>query len=216
MKNGKYCNGKKSLNMKPLALLLALTLLVGCAIGGTIAWLTADTGTVTNTFTVGDINITLEETGAQSNQKNYKIVPGGTDEKDPKITVTASSEKCYVYAYVKNNVSLNNAVVAIPDINTANWILVGSKTTAATAEETAIFEYLYRYKEVVDASDEAKTLPVFTEVSYEDTITKGDIATLEDTQIIIDAFAHQSANTTVDVADAAAIAAFDVTAVTTP
>ena len=62
MKNGKYCNGKKSLNMKPLAVLLALTLLVGCAIGGTIAWLTAQTGEVVNTFTVGDINIKLEET----------------------------------------------------------------------------------------------------------------------------------------------------------
>ena len=87
-KNGKYCNSKKGLNMKPLALLLALALVVGGVVGGTIAWLTAQTGTVTNTFTVGDIEITLTETGAANNAKSFKIVPGGKDTKDPKITAS--------------------------------------------------------------------------------------------------------------------------------
>lgn len=32
---------------------LALTLLIGCSLGGTIAWLMDKTETVTNTFTVG-------------------------------------------------------------------------------------------------------------------------------------------------------------------
>lgn len=115
MKNGKYCN-KKSLNMKPLALLLALTLLVGCAIGGTIAWLTAQTSTVTNTFTVGDVNITLKEspiTVAQDGTVSYgapedgvtnayPVIPGTTYKKDPVVSVVSStdgnvSEDCWLF-----------------------------------------------------------------------------------------------------------------------
>ena len=97
-KNGKYCN-KKSLNMKPLAILLALTLLLGCAIGGTIAWLTSQSGEVMNTFTDSDINITLTE----SENLNLKMIPGHTITKDPKVTLKAGSEACYVFVQVTEN-----------------------------------------------------------------------------------------------------------------
>jgi len=212
MKNGKYCNGKKSLNMKPLAVLLALTLLVGCAIGGTIAWLTANTGAVENTFTVGDINITIAETDVDedgSTLKNaYKIVPGGSADKDQTITVVKKSEDCYVYAYVENNVQLNNGTtVATLDINTTNWVKVGESDNKT----------VYRYKAVVAYNEtQDQPLPVFSKVTYADTITKGNIAELTNDQIIVKGYAHQSANTSMAVADAAAIAAFGVTAVTTP
>ena len=96
MKNGKYCNGKKGLNMKPLAILLALTLLAGCAIGGTLAWLTAKTDPVQNTFTTSDINITLTE----SDNLDLKMIPGHTITKDPKATVVADSEACYLFVEI--------------------------------------------------------------------------------------------------------------------
>lgn len=78
---------------KSLALVLALVLLVGGLVGGTLAWLTATTGEVVNTFTTSNINITLEETTGN----NYKMVPGYTITKDPKVTVQAGSEKCYLF-----------------------------------------------------------------------------------------------------------------------
>lgn len=77
---------------KSLALIVALVLAVGCIIGGTLAWLTAQTDNVVNTFTTSDINITLTET-----EEVYKMVPGWTIHKDPKVTVEAGSEKCYVF-----------------------------------------------------------------------------------------------------------------------
>ena len=40
---------------------LALVLVFGCAVGGTLAWLTASTTPVVNTFTFGKITLTLEE-----------------------------------------------------------------------------------------------------------------------------------------------------------
>lgn len=192
MSNRKFAK-RKGIATKAMFMILAVVLIVGISVGGTLAWLTATTGPVTNTFTVGDINITLAET----TPANYKIVPGGESAKNPTITVLKGSENCYVYVTVDNTVVLNGTVVATPDINTANWILVEQVENKA----------LYRYKDVVETNaTNDQILPVFTKVSYSDTITKDNIAALTDTTIVINGFAHQSENTNQNVADAAAIA----------
>lgn len=193
MSNGKFAK-RKGVATKTMFMILAVVLIVGISVGGTLAWLTATSGPVTNTFTVGDINITLTETTPAS----YKIVPGGEDSKDPTITVLKNSENCYVYVTVDNNVVLNGTVVATPNIDTTNcWIEVQTTGTKT----------LYRYKDVVPASTtKDQPLPVFTKVGYSNTITKGNINTLANTTIVINGFAHQSDNTTLSVANDAAIA----------
>ena len=80
---------------KKITLLLSLVLAVAMGIGGTLAWLTAKTEAVKNTFTVGNINITLTETTT-----NYKMVPGQTIAKDPKVTVKAGSEACWLFVKI--------------------------------------------------------------------------------------------------------------------
>lgn len=77
---------------KGLALVLALTLLVVGVVAGTLAWLTAQTAPVVNTFTYGDINIDLTETN-----ETYKMVPGYDIHKDPKAKVLAGSEECFLF-----------------------------------------------------------------------------------------------------------------------
>lgn len=192
MSNGKFAK-RKGVATKTMFMILAVVLIVGISVGGTLAWLTATSGPVTNTFTVGDINITL----AESTPPNYKIVPGGEDNKDPTITVSKNSENCYVYVTVDNNVVLNGTTVATPNIDPTNWISVQTQGTKT----------LYRYKDVVLASTtNDQPLPVFTKVVYSDTITKGNINTLANTTIVINGFAHQSDNTTLSVANDAAIA----------
>lgn len=81
---------------KSLALVLALAMIVVCVVGGTLAWLTDKTDPVTNTFTYGDINITLDE----SENLDLKMIPGYTITKDPKVTVLTGSEKCYLFVKV--------------------------------------------------------------------------------------------------------------------
>ena len=89
--------------------IMVLILVIG-VVGGTLAWLTDKTETKVNTFTVGDINITLDETTSV-----YKMVPGNTIDKDPSITVKGNSEKCYLFVkvdengttYTKDNVTVN-------------------------------------------------------------------------------------------------------------
>ena len=87
----------RELSGKLVVAMLAVTLLIGCAIGGTVAWLTAKTDAVVNTFTYGNINITLTE----STGNNYKIIPGKDITKDPKVTVKATSEACWLFVEVK-------------------------------------------------------------------------------------------------------------------
>ena len=80
--------------------IVAVALVLCCAIGGTLAWLTAESAQVTNTFTVGDINIELKEDSGASANYQFKMVPGNTITKDPKVTVKANSEACYLFVKV--------------------------------------------------------------------------------------------------------------------
>ena len=88
---------RRSVSSKAFAAVLALVLVLGCALGGTVAWLVAESGPVTNTFTYGDINIALTETTGE----DYKIIPGVDIAKDPKVTVEADSEACWLFVKVE-------------------------------------------------------------------------------------------------------------------
>ena len=82
--------------------ILMFVLVLSFTIGGTLAWLTDTTEPVTNTFTYGDINITLAET-----TEVYKMVPGNSISKDPSVTVESGSEACWLFVKVENG--LGNA-----------------------------------------------------------------------------------------------------------
>ena len=89
---------------KKLTVSLAVLALVACmTAGATLAWLTAKTSSVTNTFTYGDINIELKETTGES----YKMVPGNTIAKDPKVTVKANSEACWLFVKVEKSTNFD-------------------------------------------------------------------------------------------------------------
>ena len=85
------------ISYKALAVIMAAVLILGGAIGGTMAWLIDGTEAVANTFTYGDINIELVE----STGNNYKIVPGVDLKKDPEVTVKANSEECWLFVKVE-------------------------------------------------------------------------------------------------------------------
>lgn len=100
---------------KKIALsIAAIALVICCAVGGTLAWLTAQTGPVTNTFTVGNIDITLTE----SENLDLKMVPGNTITKDPKVTVVAGSEDCWLFVKVEKSSTLDNYIAYAID---SNW-----------------------------------------------------------------------------------------------
>ena len=100
MKMRHVANRRRSVSSRAFIALLALVLVIGCVAGGTVAWLVATTDTVTNTFTYGKIDITLTE-NAGGTEKQFKIIPGTDITKDPKVTVTAGSEACWLFVKVE-------------------------------------------------------------------------------------------------------------------
>ena len=91
---------------KVLLPVIAVALLLCCAVSGTLAWLMDKTDAITNTFTVGNVGITLEESTT-----NYKMVPGCEIAKDPTVTVAANSEKCYVFVKVNRSDNFDSFMV---------------------------------------------------------------------------------------------------------
>lgn len=172
---------------------VALSLALVCVIGGTLAFLVATSNTVTNTFTYGKIELELWE-GDETNQsgKAYdNVVPGDVLDKDPVVTVTEGSEACYVYVLIDNQLG-NAASYNIAD----TWTEVGTNDT----------KVLYRYNTVVDAKEADQDLAVFTTLTFVNTLTKENVAALADKDVVLTAYAHQSDNTTVNVANDAASA----------
>ena len=93
----------------------ALSLVASFVVGGSLAWLVDTTDGVTNTFTYGNIEIDLwehelkdgklTETKLSSsedavNQTGFKMVPGNVIAKDPKVTVKAGNEACWLFIEV--------------------------------------------------------------------------------------------------------------------
>ena len=104
----------------------ALALTAAVAVGGTLAWLQAQTQTITNTFTVGNVDITLTENEVDgegildaeevAQAQTYKVAPGTDVTKAADVTVKSGSEDCYLFVeVVKGNTfdtNFNDIVMA--------------------------------------------------------------------------------------------------------
>lgn len=89
-------------NKQKFFMLVALVLIV--SVGSTIAYIVASSNTVKNTFTVGNVAITLDETTGNE----YKIIPGTTQEKNPTVTVKANSEPCWLFVKAEKSDGFDN------------------------------------------------------------------------------------------------------------
>ena len=186
-------------NKKLVIPVVALSLALLCAIGGTLAFLVAQSNVVTNTFTYGTITLELSENNKADKDglEFTNVVPGDELDKDPVITVVEGSETCYVYVLIDNQ--LGDA--ATYNIGSA-WIKVGESGT----------KVLYRYNEIVDATDADKDLEVFTKLNFADDLVKDDVDDLVGKNVVISAYAHQSEHVDIKTADTSAIAWAGVTA----
>lgn len=117
----------KKTNKMIIALSLSIVLLMGCLIGGTLAWLLDKTNPVKNVFTTSDIDIELEET-----TKDYEMVPGHTIDKDPFVTVKANSEACYVFVKVEKTANLDTYIAYAID---GDWKKLEDGVYYLTADE---------------------------------------------------------------------------------
>ncbi len=161
---------------KALLLVLAAALIVVASIGGTLAWLSDKTTAITNTFTAGDVGITLTEPNYDGNDSAI-LVPGVSIDKDPTVTVTADSEDCYVFVKVTNELSDILSGFAI----NSDWEAVGGHSG------------LYQYKEIVQKSSTDTVLTkLFTSITVDQDADADTVATYDGKTIVVTAYAIQS------------------------
>ncbi len=115
---------------RKLIIALALCLALALGIGGTMAYLTATTTAVVNTFTIGNVGLTLAEPVGEAAHYQFKIVPGETVTKDPTVTVTTGSEPCWLFVKITEDLgALSQYSIDFFDYLTADgWTLVPGQT----------------------------------------------------------------------------------------
>lgn len=96
--NRRRMSSKKFIAILSVFVMLALTMVVGCAVDGTVAWLVSKSESRVSTFTLGDINIELvEESGSQP----LKIIPGAKITRTLRVKVLKDSEACWLFVKVE-------------------------------------------------------------------------------------------------------------------
>lgn len=148
---------------KSLALLLAIAIVVVGVVAGTVAWLTDKTPSVTNTFTTSDINIELKET-----KNNFQMIPGWNIEKDPKVTVKAGSEACYLFVKLEKSDNFDTFMTyemaegwtALPDVSGVYY-----REVAAAAADTT-FEVLQGNQVTVKGAVTKAQMNALTQDTY--------------------------------------------------
>lgn len=173
---------------KTLTVLLALVLVIAMSVAGTMAYLTS-TDTVTNTFTVGNVQIKLDEApvdanGAATNDarvkaNNYKLIPGHTYSKDPIVHVAAGSEDCWLFVKVTNEIAAIEA-----DTNKVATQMANNDWTVVDATNN-----VYAYKNIVSAN---ANVPVFTTFTVAGTVDNTTLATYDGKTIVVTAYAVQA------------------------
>ncbi len=141
---------------KALLLSLCAIALVASTVFGTLAYLT-DTHSAINTFTVGNVNIELDEAAvtpdgaeipdAERVKENaYHLLPGHTYVKDPTVTVLSGSEESYVRMVVTVDFGTNlpdawlkqNLDNIFTGFDAENWTRAKKTVTDMTDAEVAV------------------------------------------------------------------------------
>ena len=172
---------------KALLLVLCAILLVVASVLGTLAYL-KDEATVTNTFTVGNVAITLNETDVDEygvaienappvTENEYKLIPGHKYKKDPIIHVDADSEDCYLFVKITDNIADIQAPDTIAQQLAANgWALVDGETD------------VYYHNAVASKSTD---VPVFDYFKIKGEVESTELATYNGKNIVVIAYAVQ-------------------------
>lgn len=194
---------------KALLLTLCAVLLVAASVLGTMAYLTS-TDEVTNTFTVGQVKIKLDEAKANPDgslvanadrvkANEYKLLPGHTYNKDPMVTVLSGSESSYVKMTVTFSKANELDAIFAPGgadltsifigYDAAKWIAKGNTKDATANTRT----YEFWYKETVGAPTADVALDaLFDSITVPGTITNEQLATIEGMTITVNAYAIQA------------------------
>ena len=169
---------QKKTRTKTLALLFCAVLIAAVSVFMTVAFLKASDGVV-NTFTVGRVAITLDETkvdeygravaGASRVKGNsYKLIPGHEYKKDPTVHFAAGSEASYLFVRVDDGIAqieadttieaqiLSNGWTKLADVGGVYWKKVQANTGTTAVDYPVFDRFTPKGEADVDAYANAK------------------------------------------------------------
>ena len=195
---------------KKLMTVLALVLVVAMSVAGTYAYLTS-ADKVVNTFTVGNVQIKLDEAKANADgtlvpnadrvkANSYKLLPGHNYKKDPMVTVLEGSESSYVKMTVTFSKAAELDAIFAPNggadmtsifngYDSTNWIYKGN--TEDTNANTRTYEFWYKEAVAAPTADVALDA-LFDSITVPGNITNAQLATIKDMTITVNAYAIQA------------------------
>ena len=179
--------------------MICVLLMLNVSMFSTLAWMT-DTSELVNTFTVGKVDIDLNETDVDEDgntkENEYRLIPGSELKKDPTVTVMAGSEETYIRMFLhiynasavrkivtNSEHGLNTFIDLLGDLDTDSWKF--EKITQDKSKNTVSYEF--RYKTTVSGLDDTgnplqKDLdlePLFQKLLVPETLTMAELETLE-------------------------------------
>lgn len=189
---------------KSKAILMALcaVLLVAASVMGTLAYLTS-TDSVTNTFTVGKVEITLDEAdvnadgtpvqGADRVDANeYHLLPGHTYAKDPIVHVDADSEDCYLFVKVVNEIAaIEEKGTTEAPATTTVAAQMAAKGWKAVDGQTGVYVYTNKTENPV-AVEGGANVTVFEKFVIDDNVNNTTLAGYNNKTITVTAYAVQA------------------------
>ena len=209
--SGRFTNRGKA--FKVLSLVLAFVLVIGASVAGTLAWLTAQTPTVTNTFTSAELfsdngSFTLWEHEAKdddddgvytlnsSNEvtsNSYRILPGVNIPKNPTVDVVGLEE--HAYLYIKVTSTLPEGLTY--SIDSSNWTALsgydGVYVYSGSNAETNIIK-------ATDAAKKSFTATILTENQI--VVANNYSGTSDDITLSFNAYMVQATGNGADAAEA--------------
>ena len=194
---------------KIAAIALSAVLLVGGSVAGTMAYLQSQTETVTNTFTVGQVHITLDEASVtkygekvpvdsdgkevRTTQGNsYTLVPGQKYVKDPTVYVKGGSADCYLYVRIQSMTDFEKMVGSDGDsiFETSHYGLLSSQVAQnGWTKLDGVPDVYYR---AVSTASEQQEFKVFAGFELRSNLTNDNVMNLGVNPINVTAYAIQS------------------------
>ena len=197
---------------KKKTIIAAAILLMIFVVGGTIAYFT-DTDTKTNTFTIGNVDITLTEAGwdalPDTNSNDIPdaaedMLPGESVTKDPLINNVSTKNPAYVFAKVE----VPCTTIVAPAVTSeelftytvnAGWTELTTAQVACTSGGTATHVYYYgtngtltELAKAANASTPTSTTnPVFSSITLLSTL-KGNEGLTGNKEVVVTGYGIQT------------------------
>ncbi len=194
---------------KKKIIIASLVLLLVFAVGGAIAYFT-DTDTKTNTFTVGNVDITLTEehwSTTDANGNNIpdaaeNISPGVTVAKDPVVTNVSATAPAYVYAKVEipcSTAVTTPEVIPAKEIFTLNSIGSGWNLMNDGACDNGVATKVYNYgtaSAMTALAAGSATPAVFANVTLNNAITGSEQGLSGNKNVVVTGYGVQTTGLT--------------------